>query len=284
MSFASIAHGFAPISKVAAPLGAIVITAAILLASPGISLAKQKVIILCDEGYPPYSYAQNGEPKGIYPDILRAIFDKMDGYDITIKPVPWKRGLKEIEKGSAFALLPPYKRPVERPWMDYSDPILSERFVVFLRADLMSQPRASWPDDFKGLTIGKNAGFAVPENDAVKQAMRQGELAFAEASNAEQNLLKLNARRIDGYINDPTSIESVWNSLLKQGKVRGEIRQTVTISNEDGYLGITKAQLDEYPFREDFVKHFNLILADMKASGKIDAIVSSHFASTEASR
>jgi len=68
----------------------------------------------------------------------------MDTYDITMKGIPWKRGLLKLKKGAAFALYPPYFRPVKRPYMDYSKPILEEKLVVFVnrypfKADFKNQ-------------------------------------------------------------------------------------------------------------------------------------------------
>lgn len=88
------------------------------------------MVILCDAGYPPYSYAEGDEAKGLYTDILRAAFKRMPGYRVDIRPMPWARGLAEVASGRAFALFPPYYRPSERPWMDYSRPMLKEKVVV----------------------------------------------------------------------------------------------------------------------------------------------------------
>ena len=51
----------------------------------------------------------------------------MPDYNVTIKGVPWKRGLLQIEGGKNFALYPPYKRPKQRPYMEYDMSILDEK-------------------------------------------------------------------------------------------------------------------------------------------------------------
>ena len=63
------------------------------------SLSKQEVLVYGDINYPPYSFEDEGQPKGIYVDILRSAFAKMRDYDVTIKMIPWKRGLEYIKKG-----------------------------------------------------------------------------------------------------------------------------------------------------------------------------------------
>lgn len=65
------------------------------------------LVILCDAGYPPYSYADGDEAKGLYTDILRKAFTRMPEYNVQICPVPWARGLAEV----ALAHRPIYLQP-----------------------------------------------------------------------------------------------------------------------------------------------------------------------------
>ena len=80
-------------------LGSAVSLIAILLISAP-TLAKQEVLVYGDINYPPYSFEEDGKPKGIYVDILKAAFAHMPDYDVTIKMIPWKRGLEYIRKQS----------------------------------------------------------------------------------------------------------------------------------------------------------------------------------------
>ncbi|MGH8353674.1 MAG: substrate-binding periplasmic protein, partial [Pseudomonas sp.] len=112
-----------------------------------------------------YSYAENGQAMGLYSDILRAAFARMPAYRVEIRPVPWRRGLAEMAKGSAFALYPPYHRPLERPYIDYSRPILEEKVVVFVRASVARTHRIDdFPAAYAGLRIGLNDGFSLVQD------------------------------------------------------------------------------------------------------------------------
>lgn len=62
------------------------------------------LVILCDAGYPPYSYADGDEAKGLYTDILRKAFTRMPEYNVQICPVPWARGLAEVASPPAYLL------------------------------------------------------------------------------------------------------------------------------------------------------------------------------------
>ena len=149
------------------------------------------VTVLCYASYPPYSYAENGAAKGLYSEILRAAFARMPGYRVSIRPVPWPRGLAALEKGTAFALFPPYHRPVERPWMDYSRPILEESVVAFVRSGLAQQRAiADFPGAYAGLRIGDRTLTLQPHPEfdaayvralAIAKADIVGEKVAAEA-------------------------------------------------------------------------------------------------------
>jgi len=75
------------------------------------------VEIYADDSYPPYSYNEGGELKGIYTEILKKAFSRMEGYKVKINAVPWKRALSYIERGKGFAIYPPYHRVEDRPYM-----------------------------------------------------------------------------------------------------------------------------------------------------------------------
>ena len=51
---------------------------------------KIAVEILADKTFRPYTYEENGEIKGIYTEIVKIIFERMDGYKVTLRSVSWK--------------------------------------------------------------------------------------------------------------------------------------------------------------------------------------------------
>lgn len=236
-----------------------------------------QVTVLCDSGYPPYSYEEGGEAKGLYSDILRAAFARMPEYEVTIQPVPWRRGLEELERGRAFALYPPYHRPHERPYMDYSRPILEERVVVFVHANIARSHRIEeFPDNYAGLRIGINSGFSIVQNPLYQQMVEQGELLQSFAKDNRSNLLKLYLGRIDVYINDRLSI--LWE--LKRLQHAGELplhahEQFVegpTLAIEYGHLGITNRNQAAFPYKAAFTRRLNEALDELDTEGVIQQL------------
>lgn len=224
--------------------------------------AAQKVTVYGDDAYAPYSFLNGSTPDGIYVKILQAAFAKMGDYDVTIELVPWKRAMKLVERGTAFAAFPPYYRPEQRPWIDpYSEPIIQEGLAAYCRKEVMSSPRGNWPDDYKDLEIGVNAGFSVPNAEVLK---------IQESANNEANIKKLQAGRIDCYVNDDASIKY---SMKQMNIPAGAIVKGTQISLENGYLGFSKNNNAGY--KADFLQKFNAVIKEMKSSGEIDKIMSS---------
>lgn len=242
------------------------------------------VTILCDAGYPPYSYAEAGEAKGLYHDILRAAFARMPEYRVHIRPLPWARGLAELAKGRAFALYPPYFRPSERPWMDYSRPILREKLVVFVRAEVArTLPDERFPHAYGGLRIGQNRGFINIVDEDYQVMLARGELRQVEVKDNRTSLAMLYRGRLDAYINDRRAVLWELDRMQHDGVFGGNGLDWVVegpwLSGEDGYLGYTRANAAAYPYKSDFKQRLDAILADLEREGVIYRIVTRYDAS-----
>jgi len=130
------------------------------------SIYSEDIVIYFDSGYSPYSYFEDGQLSGIYVDVMKEAVDQISEYKVVFVPISWKRGLELLEKGKIFALVPPYKRITDRPWMDYTVKILDEELVIVSIVDKELKDRKDWPEDFKDLKIGINSGFAsIKESD-----------------------------------------------------------------------------------------------------------------------
>ncbi|WP_421904156.1 substrate-binding periplasmic protein [Maridesulfovibrio sp.] len=58
------------------------------------------------EEYPPYSYLQDGKPKGLFIDLVHRIQEKLDGECSEVKFYPWARGYKKLQAGEGDVLFP----------------------------------------------------------------------------------------------------------------------------------------------------------------------------------
>ncbi|MDA9004045.1 transporter substrate-binding domain-containing protein [bacterium] len=246
------------------------LTSAIILFSTP-TLAATKVDIYGDDGYPPYSYTQGGEIVGIDTRIIAEAGKRMPDYDITLKPVSWKKGLNLLENGKIGFLYPPYYRPELRPYMTYTDDLLTEELVLFCRTELVDKGLNTFPDDFKGLSVGKKLGYAP--GDAFDKAAKDGIIKIVEMKETKAILNRLIKGGIDCYINDRLSVLFELKEMQQQGAYDGDsIKPSVTMSAEKVFIGVTK-KTDKYPYTVDFVKQFNKALNEMKTDGTLDKII-----------
>lgn len=251
---------------------------AALLVMPLLAQADTLVTLLVDDAYPPYTYSAAEGAAGIYVDILRAAEPQLRGYRLKLQPMPWRRALSEVKAGRALAVVPPYYRPQERPWMSpYSVPILEELVVVFCHREVFAGgPRTRWPDDYHGLRFGNNPGF-LSADQPFWQAVRLGLIQVEEAPGNRANLQKLLRRRIDCYFNDRISILAELAQMQRDGLYDAEgsapIVEGPTISVESGHVGFSSSDGGRFPFKEDFVRQLDAALIELRQSGEIERIV-----------
>lgn len=238
--------------------------------------APTEVVIYADDGYPPYSYGENGEAMGLYSEILQKVFVRMPQYRVTLVPVPWKRGLRLLESGQGFALYPPYYRPEERPYIRYSEPILDEQVVVFCnKFTTAGRELKNWPDDYLGLTIGTNAGFLLGGKE-FDRYVAAGKIFRDAGASSHGSVLKMLSGRNDCYINDRLSIRWQVEQIRRNNEIdpaKIAIAETAKLYAEKGYLGYTDRDEGQFAFKNNFVQEFNAALISLKNDGEIDRLV-----------
>ena len=241
---------------------------------------KQKVTIFGDDGYVPYSYSEDNVAKGIYVHILREAFQRMTDYQVKIEMLPWKRGLKEIELGHGFAIFPPYFWPKKRPYIEpYSEPIFQEKLVAICQPKVLQRPRAIWPDDFIGLTIGTNLGYLTP-GPRFFEAVKQSKIKLVESKDTNIGMKMLLLNRTDCYVNSFMSIRWVVGHLKREGYPEDRLSALkigIVISQKWAYLGFRAGENPKYPFKSDFILKFNQAIRAMKREGRIEEIVNEFF-------
>ncbi len=262
---------------------AVRVAALALACTTPVRAADIAVTIYGDAGYPPYSWARDGKPAGLYYEIVKTAVGRMRGYKVDIQPVPWKRGMSMLENGTAFALFPPYFNTHDEPFTwPYSLPLYQEHVVAVCRKDVVTKKgKMNWPEDFFGLRIGNNAGFIVGGVE-FDRAVKAGKIRMEEARDNQANLIKLGLGRLDCYINDRISIQ--WtrdalkrNGLYDEGGKHAVLVEAAVIGVEQGFLGFTDRDNGRFPFKTDFAKKFDAIIYQMQRQGEINRIAQEFF-------
>ncbi len=243
------------------------ITSLILLS---LASASWSISIVGDDSYPPYSFKHKGEITGIYSDIIgQALLTMKDTSKLTL--MPWKRGLSELKLKTIDALFPPYYRPEQRPYMEYSTDILDETLVIVCNSAVAGRLK-SFPADYKEISLGQNAGFA--SGKAIDDAVKANLIKIKEAKGMATNLKKLVKKRIDCYVNDRLSILYELKKMANRGEYNGSsIVETHVLGIEKGYVAINK---DSGADVKAFIDSFNQTIEAMKSAGEIKKIISKY--------
>lgn len=220
--------------------------------------AQQLVVMYGDEAYPPYSYVENGQFKGIYVDFLRHVSELMPDYRLELRPKPWKRALVMVKSGEALAIFPPYQFSERGFMVPYSVPLHTERVVIMCERRVMKKPRPNFPQDFADVVIGINRGFLL--SDAFWHAVQDGKIKIDEAANSEVNLRKLAAGRIDCYANDQFAVQFVLRKLQLEPKAEMSLKnldllEAYELQQRTAHIGFSA--YDNPSYKADFINQLN---------------------------
>jgi polar amino acid transport system substrate-binding protein len=232
-------------------------------AAPG--RAAETVVLYGDENYPPYSYVENGSFTGIYVDVLKLAAGMMaPQFKLELRPLPWKRGLAEMENGNAFALFPPGLKKERGYIAQYSLPLYRETVVLFCNEKVMKTPRTRFPADFAGLTVGVNAGFLLSAR--LIDAEKQGLLRLEPATGNDSNLKKLALERIDCYASDRgAALYSAKRLRATRAMAGFSLREAVELSGENTYIGYSA--VNQPPYKAAFIEKMNAAIESLHKSG-----------------
>lgn len=212
-----------------------------------------------DNANPPFMYNEDGKAAGLYPAMLAAVFSKMN-VPVKVSAYPWKRVLKLGEEGAA-GIGGIYKNPDRLKIFDYSDPIFSERLVLFINKDKAFD--YSGLKDLSGKKVGILLGWSYGAD--FDEAKAKKAFTVEEGKSDEANFNKLT----QGWLDCVVAIELAGQKLITQKSLRDKIVMADTpVAVNDTYLVFAKS-VD----KTALLTQFNAALAGMKNDGSYDGII-----------
>lgn len=219
-------------------------------------------VVNVDADNPPFMYEQAGKPVGLYPALLSAVFRKM-GEPVLLQARPWQRALHELDRGRA-GMGGIYWNPQRAQQYDYSASLYKEKIQAFFRCGEVR--RIIRADDFRNLRVGVVRGWSYGED--FDRARAAGLFSVEETPSDRQNLMKLNAARVD------VVLAVVEARVVLQRQIPGLKISAVPYLESPTYLVFAKSAR-----KKAFLQRFNQALAELRASGEYDRIVATQLAS-----
>jgi polar amino acid transport system substrate-binding protein len=240
-------------------LAALLFAAATL--GSGTARAQDPVAIAIDENYPPYMFAEDGKPAGLYTDLISGAFERMD-MPLTIEAMAWTAALQRID-GAEIGLGGLYKNDARLEKYDYSDAILEEKLMVFVRSG--DEFAFDSLDDLRGRVVGVISGWSYGQ--AIDEARASGLLTTEEATSDGENLMKLLAGEIDAAIVDALAARTI---IAGHDELKGTvIALPKPVATNMAYLAFNK---DAH--RQSLLEDFDATLSGMRADGSFETILS----------
>lgn len=236
------------------------------------------ITIHVDDGYRPFSYAEDKEAKGIYIDVLKVAFSRMEGYNVSIQPIPWKRGKKMAENGEIMGLAPAFFHGHDWGYVfPYSLPFYTETIVSICRPGVMTQDRDNWPSDYIGLKIGNISGFGGWGGDEFHKLVEEGKISYQENKGSQALIKKLLVKRVDCIMMESAAFDFEF-SLLKEAETRYEnavVHKAAIIGEDPVYIGYSRPWFVEKKEENqlDFMQKFDSEIYKMTKSGEIKEIM-----------
>lgn len=151
------------------------------------------LLFVGDESYPPLTYLENNEPKGIIIDVVRAI-EKRLNRPIAIRLMNWQQAQDLVINGEADFLCPMSVTEERKLLYDFSVPVLDLRYSIFVRSGKMGIENM---EDLRGLQVGVTAG-GLPR----KLVAADPRIRMVIVEDSLRGFKQLEARKIDAVIAD----------------------------------------------------------------------------------
>ena len=233
-------------------------------ATPATAAGCEKPIRVGWEAWSPFQIPAEGEPKGIDPDILRAI-EKVSGCDIEFHETPWKRNLRALETGKLDVALAASITEERDKYAKWTISYLPYSSILWTGSD--DNVNYGSLEDYldSGNNLGIIRGFSYGETtDAILENAAYSD-QIQENKSAKLNLRMIAADRIDGTLGN----QFTMGYFAKREGLFDAVRATdVVVQSEPIYF-----MFSEKSTSDATIEKFDEAIRTLKADGTIQKIV-----------
>ena len=228
------------------------------------SYSYAETITLGYVSFPPYEYVENEKPAGVLVEIVQEIFKK-SGHNLILKHYPFKRAFHNAKLGRIDGLFNFYKNSERLEYFDYSEVVIKNPLVFFVRKD------TAWT--YSGLNDLKGKIISVMRGYTYGSEFDNSDLFIKDVSNQhESSFKKVAARRSDGYPCD----KLVGINVARKEGLMSELKiLPVPLKVMDGHIGFTKGKHTE------LIKKINAIITEMHQNGQIEKVINDYVESNK---
>lgn len=222
---------------------------------------EQDRVLLVTGEWPPYA-SEEMEQQGFFTTIISAAFRRM-GREPDYEFMPWKRGVREVQHGRAFATFPYIITPERQENFDFSDPVvISTGRLFYHRPHLKQPPSFQQLSDLKPYRIGGILGYWYEK--PFKEAGLDTYYVTTEAQSVQQLALgRVQLAAMEEWVG-----WAVINRLYPQ-----QTHQFAMLPQPLNQDPVRLMVSRRYPEAQKLLQAFNQALGELKASGEHQRIL-----------
>jgi len=219
------------------------------------------------QAYPPYHWIENGEIKGIFPEIINEVAKIMGNFNVNYVVVPWKRMFELAKKGEVDAIMPININKERQAYLHFVKEALIMERMNFVTTDAFNIKYQGDLQDLANYDIAAISGYYYGENYATAN------LNSVALPNEETQIKMLLAGRFPVAILDTNILPYYINKFGNNSKnkiiiLKPHINETAL------HIAFSKKSV-----HSDLYNQFNHALNKLKQSNKYKEILDSYLAS-----
>ena len=176
-----------------------------------------KITVANELDWPPFDFAENGEPKGLSIDLIRRVAKKTGMTLKFINGFTWAELVKKFNSREIDVLPAIYLTPERLKYMSFTSTYATNPSVLVTRED---RPELSNLEDLNGLKVAVVTGFATA--DVMKT--RFPEIHQVEVKNVLEGLKAVSFKRADAFIGSLGAITYIVDTtVIPEIRIVGEV-------------------------------------------------------------
>lgn len=237
-----------------------------------VCVSAEQNIVFADSPYPPYVLGASSDkvPKGgTAVDLVNQLFSELPEYNLEFRLLPWKRVLRELEKGHVDGVTMVAKTPERAQYLDFTSALVSYELALFYSASTFPNG-INWQQlsDLSDYRIGVVEGYL--SDSKLHEFVDQGApLNLVRLSGTERQLFGMLLRgRVDLIC---FKLESGKTLLRQQGWSQDIKHNDRAIYQGSYHLGFSKARQ-----HTSLINQLDNLIDKWRDNGKLDAILHPH--------
>jgi len=125
---------------------------------PDSRVKADRIVVVCDNNYPPYAFARaDGQLEGIVPDLWAA-WSRATGLKVEVRGLPWSEALAAFDSGKADVLDTVFRTEAREGRYDFTPAYARLDVLVFTHRSISG---IASPEDLRGFRIAAKEGDSV---------------------------------------------------------------------------------------------------------------------------